>query len=85
MRPREADVGRHDVSLSHEVLHDVVNIGEGSPPICDRVSPVVSVYVFLPVKMGEALSPNALLDERQIAFVPQLLVIPAHDSFVLFR
>ena len=85
MRPREVDVGRHAVSLADEAVHDVVNIGEGSPPICDRVSPVVSVYVFLPVKMGEALSPNALLDERQIAVVPQLLEIPAHDRFVLFR
>src|SRR5438105_14010412 len=77
---------RRTVSLlSDEVVHDVVNIGEGSPPSCYHVSSEVSVYVFLPVKMGEALRPNALLDDRQIAFVPELVLIPAHDSFVLFR
>ena len=63
----------------------MVNIGEDSPPSCYHVSSEVSVYVFLPVKMGEALRPDALLNDREIAFVPEILVNTCALQLVLFR
>ena len=30
MRPREADVGGHDVFIGDEAVHDAMNIGEQS-------------------------------------------------------